>query len=247
MRLHNKIAIITGAASGIGRACAVRYAQEGAKVVAADINETGLQQTVDMVKDAGGEAAFIRTDVGSPDDMQRMFDFTVQTYGGLDIYHNNAYWTEARTAIETTLENWHKTLDVTLRPAWLGGKLSVPLMKARGGGVILFTASVHSLIGVAGYAAYQAAKGGMMSLVRTMALELAKDNIRVVAVLPGAIDTPAVRISRDMDVSDFIREVPMGRLGLPEEIASAAAFLVSDDASYITGTGLLVDGGYTAK
>jgi 3-oxoacyl-[acyl-carrier protein] reductase len=247
MRLQNKIAIITGAASGIGRACAIRFAQEGAKVVAADINEAGLQQTIEMVKAAGGEAAFIRTDVGSVDEMQRMFDFTVQTYGGVDIYHNNAYWTEARTAVETTLENWQRTLDVTLRPAWLGGKLSVPLMKARGGGVILFTASVQSLVGVAGYTAYQAAKGGMMSLVRTMALELAKDNIRVVAVLPGAIDTPAVRISQDIEVSDLIRDIPMKRLGLPEEIASASAFLVSDDASYITGTGLLVDGGYAAK
>jgi NAD(P)-dependent dehydrogenase (short-subunit alcohol dehydrogenase family) len=246
MKLEGKIAIVTGAAAGIGWATAVRYAQEGAQVVVADVNIAGGEACVEAITSAGNAAAFIKTDVSSEEDLQAMVDFAVERFGGLDILHNNAYWTEARMAIETTVENWQRTLDTTLRPAWLASKMAIPHMKARGGGVIINTASVQSVIGVPGYTAYQAAKGGMMSLVRTMALELAPDNIRVVAVLPGAIDTAAVRISLDISVEDFVADIPMKRLGLPEEIAAAAAFLVSDEAAYITGTGLLVDGGMAA-
>jgi NAD(P)-dependent dehydrogenase (short-subunit alcohol dehydrogenase family) len=174
-----------------------------------------------------------------------MIAFAVQTYGGLDILYNNAYWTQARSAEETTNENWQQTLDVTLRAVWLGAKHAIPHLRSRGGGVILNTASVHSVVGLPGYAAYQAAKGGVLSLTRALALELAADNIRVVAILPGAIDTPAVRISPDVDVSDFEKTIPLRRLGRPEEIANTALFLASDEASYITGVPVLVDGGYT--
>lgn len=247
MKLQGKVAIITGAASGIGRAAALRFAAEGAAVVGADINETGGRQTVTMVEAAGGRAAFIRTDVGVEADLERLVAFALETYGGLDVYYNNAYWTEARTGLETTIDNWQRTLDVTLRPAWLGSKLCIPHLRQRGGGVILFTASVHSIVGLAGYAAYQAAKGGMLSLTRALALEHAEENIRVVAILPGAIDTPAVRISEDTPVDGLLADIPMKRLGKPEEIASVAAFLASEDASYITGTGIVVDGGYTTR
>ena len=246
-KLDNRIVIITGAASGIGRASAMRFAQEGAKVAIADINTPEGQKTVEMITAFGGKAIFIQTDVGSEADLENMVKVTVDTFGGIDIYYNNAYWTEARTALETTSENWQKTLDVSLRPVWLGSKLCIPHLKARGGGVILFTASIHSIVGFPGYAAYQAAKGGMLTLTRALALEHARDKIRVVAILPGAVDTAAVRISDDLGEDKLTGDIPMGRFAQPEEIASVAAFLASDDASYITGTSIVVDGGYTAR
>ena len=247
MRLQDKVAIITGAASGIGRATAIRFAAEGAKVIVADINREGGEETVEMVVNAGGTAAFVETDVGDEVALQRMVDSAVSTYGGLDVLHNNAYWTEARTGMDTTVDNWQRTLDVTLRPVWLATKLAVPHMRARGGGVIVNTASLQSIVGFQGYAAYQAAKGGVMSLTRALALELAPD-IRVVAVLPGAINTPAVSISEDEGlVESIIATVPLRRLGEPEEIANTVLFLASDEAPYITGTGILIDGGYTAQ
>jgi NAD(P)-dependent dehydrogenase (short-subunit alcohol dehydrogenase family) len=244
MRLQGKVAIVTGAASGIGRATALRFAQEGAKVVVADVNVAGASACVEAIHQQGGVAMFTQTDVGRDEEVQAMILAAVNTYGGLDILHNNAYWTQARTALETTLDNWQHTLDVTLRAIWLGAKYAAPHMLARGGGVILNTASVHSVVGVAGFAAYQAAKGGALSLTRALALELAP-RIRVVAILPGAIDTPAVRISADLNIDKMVADIPMQRLGKPEEIAATAAFLASDDAAYITGTGILVDGGYT--
>jgi NAD(P)-dependent dehydrogenase (short-subunit alcohol dehydrogenase family) len=246
MRLADRVAIITGAASGIGRATAIRFAREGAKVVVADINEQGAQNTVDLITSGDGQAVCISTDVGKEADLQRMIDFTVSTYGGLDILHNNAYWTEARNALDTTVDNWQRTLDVTLRPAWLASKIAVPHLRARGKGVILNTASVQSIVGVPGFAAYQASKGGILSLTRALAMELAPE-IRVVAILPGAIDTPAVRISDEASASidALLDNIPLKRLGEPEEIANVALFLASDEASYITGTGVVVDGGYT--
>ncbi|RIK54967.1 MAG: short-chain dehydrogenase [Chloroflexi bacterium] len=244
MRLQGKVAIVTGAASGIGRATALRFAQEGARVVVADINTAGAAACAELIHQQGGTATFIATDVASEADIQAMIQTAVTLYGGLDILHNNAYWTEARTALETTLDNWQRTIDVTLRAVWLAAKAATPHLQARGGGVILNTASVHSVVGVPGYAAYQAAKGGVLSLTRALALELAP-RIRVVAILPGAIDTPAVRISSDLTVDKLIQDIPLQRLGKPEEIAATAAFLASDEAAYITGTGIVVDGGYT--
>jgi NAD(P)-dependent dehydrogenase (short-subunit alcohol dehydrogenase family) len=244
MRLAGKVAIITGAASGIGRATASRFAQEGAQIVVADINQAGGQATVEQIKRDGGQATFIATNVSQEADLQRMIELAVTTYGGLDILHNNAYWTEAKIALETTLENWQRTLDVTLRSVFLASKLAVPHLQARGGGVILNTASVHSIVGVRNYAAYQAAKGGVLSLTRALALELAPD-IRVVAILPGAIDTPALAINDKSSIPALIASIPMKRLGRPEEIANLALFLASDEASYITGTGVIADGGYT--
>jgi NAD(P)-dependent dehydrogenase (short-subunit alcohol dehydrogenase family) len=244
MRLAGKVAVITGAASGIGRATATRFAQEGAKVVVADINQAGGEACAQQIKAAGGQAVFIKTDVSQEADLQNMIEVAVSTYGGLDILHNNAYWTEAKTATETTNENWQQTLDVTLRCVFLGSKLAVSHLRARGGGVILNTASVQSVVGVSGYAAYQAAKGGVMSLTRALALELAPD-IRVVAILPGAIDTPALATSEEQTIDSLLEVIPMKRIGQPEEVANVALFLASDEASYVTGAGFVVDGGYT--
>jgi NAD(P)-dependent dehydrogenase (short-subunit alcohol dehydrogenase family) len=246
MRLSGKVAIITGAASGIGRATAIRFAQEGARVVVADINQAEGQATVEQIKNQDGQAAFLKTDVSREADLERLIEFAVGTYGGLDILHNNAYWTEAKIALETTLENWQRTLDVTLRPTFLASKLAIPHLRARSGGVILNTASVQSIVGAASYAAYQAAKGGVLSLTRALALELAPE-IRVVAILPGAIDTPAVAINDNSSFGTLIESIPLKRLGRPEEMANLALFLASDEASYITGAGIVADGGFTAQ
>jgi NAD(P)-dependent dehydrogenase (short-subunit alcohol dehydrogenase family) len=246
MRLANKIAIITGAASGIGQATAIRFAQEGAMVVIADIDDINGRACVAQITAAGNQAAFIKTDVSLESDLQQMVDFAVSTYGGLDILHNNAYWTDAKTAAETTVESWQRTLDVTLRPVFLASKLVTPHLQARGGGVILNTASVQSIVGFPGYISYQAAKGGVMSLTRALALELAP-KIRVVAVLPGAINTPALAISDEQNVDGLLNGIPLRRIGQPEEIASAALFLASDEALYITGTGLVIDGGLSTQ
>ena len=245
-RLQDKVAIITGAASGIGRATALRFASEGAKVLVADINEIGGAETVSLIKAEGGDATFAHSNVAQEEELQALMDSAQETYGGLDILHNNAYWTEPVTAAETTLDNWQRTIDVTLRAVFLGAKLATPLLQARGGGVIINTASIHSVVGFPGYAAYQAAKGGVLALTRALALELAPD-IRVVAILPGAIDTPAVRISQDVTVDHLLVDIPMGRLGKPEEIAATAAFVASEDGGYITGTGIVVDGGFTTR
>ncbi len=245
MRLAGKVAIITGAASGIGRATAIRFAQEGAQVVVADVNQAGGESCVAHIKAEGGQALFTKTDVGLETDLQQMVDLTVETYGGLDILHNNAYWADAKLAKDTTVENWQRTLDVTLRAALLGTNLAVPHMRQRGGGGILNTGSVQSIVGVPGFAAYQAAKGGIFALTRALALELVPD-IRVIAILPGAVDTPAVAMSEEQDLGSLLTMIPMGRLGTPAEIANVALFLASDEASYITGAGIVVDGGYSA-
>ena len=244
MRLANKVALITGAASGIGRATAIRFAQEGAKVVVADINEQGGESCVTQIIASEGQAQFIKTDVSRETEVQRMIDTTVTTYGGLDILHNNAYWADNQLAVNTTLDNWQRTLAVTLQAVFLASKLAVPHLKARGGGVILNTASVQSIVGAPGFAAYQAAKGGVLSFTRALALELAPE-IRVVALLPGAINTPAVAGSEEQNLDDLIKAIPLKRLGQPEEIANLALFLASDEASYITGTGIVADGGYS--
>lgn len=245
MRLPNKVAIITGAASGIGRATAIRFAQEGAKVVVADINEAGGNGCVAHIVAGGGQAAFVQTDVSQEADLKRMLDFASATYGGLDILYNNAYWTDAKTIVETTNEGWQRTLDVTLRPIFWGSKFAIPHLRSGGGGVILNTASVQSIRGFPGYFSYQAAKGGVMALTRALAVELAPD-IRVAAILPGAINTPALAISEEQSVAALLETIPMKRIGQPEEIANMALFLASDEASYITGAGFVVDGGLTA-
>jgi NAD(P)-dependent dehydrogenase (short-subunit alcohol dehydrogenase family) len=246
MRLQGKVAIITGAASGIGRATALRFAQEGAKVVVADVQTAGGEQTVALARQAGGAAHFVATDVSREEEIRAMIEAAVTTYGGLDILHNNACATDPKTAEETTVENFEHTINVCLRAALLGAKYAAPHMRARGGGVILTTASIHSIVGFTGFAAYQCAKGGLLSLTRALALELAP-TIRVVAILPGAIDTPALRPSPDVTLDHLLADIPLGRFGTPEEIAGTAAFLASADAGFITGTAIVADGGYTTR
>ncbi|MCY4069929.1 MAG: SDR family NAD(P)-dependent oxidoreductase [Chloroflexi bacterium] len=244
MRLEGRVAIITGAASGIGRATALRFAREGAHVLIADIDVARGKDCAGEIRSSGGEARFVEADVSLESDLNRMIDCAVTAYGGLDILHNNAFWARGATALETTADDWQRTLDVTLRPIWQASKLAIPHLLKSKAGVILNTASVHSIVGLTGSAAYQASKGGVLSLTRALSLELAPQ-IRVVAILPGTIDTPAnLEVPEEVHEA-FLQKVPLLRRGQPEEIASVAAFLASDDASYITGTGIVVDGGYT--
>ena len=246
MRLQDRVAIITGAASGIGRATALRFAREGAAVVVADINQAGGAACAEAIRAAGGKAVFIETDVREEPDLRRMVEAALETYGGLDILHNNAFWAAPGAARDITEADWQGTLAVTLTAVWQGSKLAIPHLLESGRGVIINTASIHSIVGLANSAAYQAAKGGVLSLTRAMSLELAP-KARVVAILPGAIETPAT-----MDVpadahADFVSQVPLARMGQADEVASVAAFLASDEASYITGAGIVVDGGYTTR
>ena len=246
MRLKGRVAIITGAASGIGRATAQRFASDGAAVVIADINRAGGEACAREISAAGGQAIFVEADVSREGDLRAMIDAAVQTYGRLDILHNNAFRNVAGGAADISAQDWQATLDVTLTAVWRASKLAIPHLLKSPAGVILNTASVHSIVGLIGSAAYQAAKGGVLSLTRALALELAP-TVRVVAILPGSISTPATQSVPADQHQHFVSQVPLARMGQPQEIADVAAFLVSDEASYITGTGIVVDGGYTTR
>ena len=246
MRLAERVAIISGAASGIGRATALQFAREGAAVVIADIDRAGGFSCAEEISAAGGNAIFVETDVREERDLRRMIGAAVETYGGLDILHNSAFWNAPGAARDISEADWQATLAVTLTAVWQGSKLAIPHLLASRSGVILNTASVHSIVGLAGSAAYQAAKGGVLSLTRAMSLELAP-KVRVVAILPGAIETPATQQAPAAAHAEFVSQVPLARMGQAGEVASVAAFLASDEASYITGAGIVVDGGYTTR
>lgn len=246
MRLKDKVAIITGAASGIGRATAFLFAQEGAAVVAADIDATGGQETVEKIRQKNGKANFVHTDVGVPEEVQALVERAVQFYGRLNILHSNAFWRVARPAVEASLEDWQRTIDVTLRAAFLSAKYAFPYMLNSKGGVMVITASAQSIVAVPNDAAYQAAKGGLLALTRSLAIDYGPA-IRVNALLPGPILTRAWDGVAEEDRQKAANDTILKRLGRPEEVAEAALFLASDASSYMTGSAVVIDGGYTAK
>jgi len=245
MRLTSRVAIVTGAASGIGRATVGLLAQEGARVLVVDINDNAGQETAKMIRGKGGEATYCHADVGAPDDVERMVKTAVATYGRLDVLHNNAFSNQGGSVVDLSEDGWDRTLKVCLKAIYLGCKYAIPEMLKNGGGTIVNMASVHSLVSFRGYAAYDAAKAGVLGLTRSVALDFGPQ-IRCNAVLPGAI----YPTSAWKEVSDDVREafakaVPMKRLGHPDDIAKAVAFLASDDSSFMTGAALVVDGGLT--
>ena len=245
MRFTGRVALITGAASGIGRATALLLAREGARVLVADVNEAGGQETVEAVRSAGGGAMYCAADVGSAAEVERMVRTAVESYGRLDVLHNNAYWNQFGTVVDLPEEGWDRTLQICLKALYLGCKYAIPEMRKTGGGAIVNTASVHSLVSFRNYSAYDTAKAGVMGLTRSVALDFGPE-IRCNAVLPGAIYPTGAWTGVSEEARDvFARGVPMKRLGHPDDIARAVAFLASDDASFITGTGLVVDGGLT--
>ncbi|KKQ17964.1 MAG: Short-chain dehydrogenase/reductase SDR [Berkelbacteria bacterium GW2011_GWA1_36_9] len=248
-RLQNKVAIITGAGSGIGRAMAEVFAKEGAKVIVADYKPEGGQETIKNIIDAGGQAEFVQADVSKSNEVEAMVKVAVEKFGGLDILVNNAGVALMADLANTTDEIWQKTIDVDLKGVFLGVKFAVPEMEKRGKGKIINTASIAGLVGFQGITAYCAAKGGVVNMTKEMALDLASKKINVNAIAPGIIKTAMTTdILKDPKMAEgMLAQTPIGRLGEPEDIAYAALYLASDESDFVTGHTLVVDGGWIAK
>ena len=250
-KLDGKVALITGAGSGMGRTTALLFAKEGAKVAVADYAPIGGQETAGMIKESGGEAVFIEANVTKAADVERMVGMTVETYGRIDILHNNAGIPGRKMAptAETTEKEWDLVINVNLKGVFLGSKYAIPVMLDKGGGVIINTASVAGILASPNISAYCASKAGVILLTKAMALEYGKRNIRVNCICPSFVQTPFSEplIPVDPEARQaFMRTQPMGRVGQPEEIARAALYLASDDSTFVTGVALVVDGGWTA-
>ncbi|MFP7299401.1 SDR family NAD(P)-dependent oxidoreductase [Neobacillus niacini] len=246
MKLNGKIAIITGGGSGIGRSSAIRFAKEGAKVTVCDLDSRNGEETVSLIRESGGEAIFIKSDVKDSNQVKDLINTTTNTFGGLHILVNNAGigHREVRS-VDLSEEEWDQVIDINLKGVFLGIKYAVPEMKKSGGGAIINTSSLLGLKGKKYQAAYNASKAGVVLLTQNAALEYGKYNIRVNAVAPGVIDTKIIDVwKQDERRWPFISKAnALGRIGSPEEVANAIFFLASDEASFITGATLSVDGG----
>jgi NAD(P)-dependent dehydrogenase (short-subunit alcohol dehydrogenase family) len=250
-RVEGKVALVTGGASGIGRATALTFAREGAKLVVADMNDEGGQQTVHMITENGGEAIFVKTDVSKTVAVQALISKVVETYGRLDCAHNNAGISSGVRALTADYpeERWQQVLAVNQTGVWLCMKYEIVQMLHHGGGAIVNTASIAGLVGGAGGAAYTASKHGVVGLTKTAALEYAQQGIRVNCICPGYIQTPmtASNLSDPERQAQIIAREPIGRVGTPEEVAETVVWLCSDAASFVTGHAMTVDGGYVAQ
>jgi len=245
--LRDKVVIVTGAGSGIGKATAIAFAKEGAKVVVSDINEYEGQQTANEINKIHGEAISVKCDVSSDRDVQNLIEKTLEKYGRLDCAYNNAGIEGSQSSItECTVENWDKTININLKGVWLCMKYEIPAMLKSGGGSIVNCSSIAGKVGFETIPAYVASKHGVIGLTETASLEFAKNNIRVNAVCPGVIHTPMLDRFDHGDEQAMADQVPMGRVGTPDEIANSVIWLCSDNSSYVTGQSILVDGGWTA-
>ncbi|WP_243300170.1 SDR family NAD(P)-dependent oxidoreductase [Bacillus litorisediminis] len=245
-RFRNKTVIVTGGASGIGEAAARLFASEGGKVVISDMSEKGKDLS-DSLNSEGYETTFIKTDVTNEEDVKHLVNSTVEKYGSFDVLFANAGIGGMSLVHETDFSAWKKIIDVNLHGVFLCNKYAIAqMLKQETGGAIVNNDSIHGVVGKAGVGAYSAAKGGVKLLTQSATAEYASKGIRINNVNPGYIDTPLLADLPEEMRQELIRLHPIGRLGKPEEVAKAVAFLASDDASFITGASLLVDGGYTS-
>lgn len=246
MLLENKVAIITGAGSGFGRATAELYAKEGAKIVAVDFNEETVQETVTAIQDNGGEAVAVKADVSMDEDVKNFIQTAIDTYGKIDILFNNAGIYAPGTVEETDIDDWNHSLDVNITALFLAGKYAMPYLKESKGNIIN-TASAGGIIGFPNAISYATTKGAVISFTRAMAVDYAEAGVRINAICPGTGETGMTKDLLEIDeiYEGFVSPIPMKRLGKPNDIANAALFLGSDQASYITGHALPVDGGWT--
>jgi NAD(P)-dependent dehydrogenase (short-subunit alcohol dehydrogenase family) len=255
MRLKDKVAIITGAGSGQGKASAELFAREGAKVVVVDWNESNGTQVAQALQESGYEAMYVRTDISNETEVADLVDQVMRRYGRIDVLFNNAgigYSSTSRykmaSLLETPLKDWDAILGINLNGVYLVSKHVLPVMIRQRKGSIINNASLNGLLGVSGADAYTAAKGGVVALTRVMAVDYGKYNIRVNCICPGAIDTPMIAdVLKIPEAREKYAATPLGRIGRPEEIAYAALFLASDESSYITGLIMPVDGGWSAQ
>ena len=249
MRLEGKVALITGAGAGIGRAAAELFAREGASVAVVDYDAAAAQSTCAAIEAQGGRAIALPADVSQPDQVEAMVQATVQAFGGIDILFNNAGILIFGTVTDTTFADWRRVMAVNLDGVFLCSKAVIPHMRARGGGSIInMSSSTGAHDGNGNAAAYVTSKGGVTLLTRCMAIDHAADHIRVNAIAPGPTDTPMLRrIMSPAEMAAFAATFPARRLGQPQEIAAAALFLASDEASFVTGAVFAVDGGQTAQ
>ena len=247
MRLENKVAVVTGSSSGIGEAIALAFAREGAAVVVNySRHEDAAQKVLQKVEAAGGKGLVVGADVSDPKEVEAMVQQAVGTLGRLDIMVNNAGMERKMPFLQTPFEVWQETIAVNLTGAWLGCQAAAKQMVAQGeGGRIINVSSVHEDLAMPTNSPYCATKGGVRMLMRTLAVELAPHDITVNNIAPGAIETPmdAPLEQNPDEMKELLSEIPMGRMGKPEEVANLAIFLASDDSSYVTGSTLFVDGG----
>ena len=250
--LRDKVALVTGAASGIGKATALLFAREGAAVVLFDLDEPGGHATARAIEDEGGRALFVRGDVTRDADARRAVDETVARYGRLDILFNNAGIIRRATVVDTSEEDWDRVMEVNVKGVFLLSRRAVPVMARTGGGVIINTASVWGLVGGARAAVYCASKGAVALLTKAMAIDHGAQNIRVNCICPGDTDTPMLRSEAGMLGDPLDRhmeqaaDVPLRRVARPEDIAQAALYLASEASSFVSGAPLIVDGGFVA-
>lgn len=249
-KLEGKVAVVTGAGSGIGRASASLFGKEGAKVIVADIDRKSGTETTQMIISNGGEASFVETDVSRPDAVEKLVRETVASYGGLNALFNNAGTNLEKTVHETSDQEFERVIGINLKSVFLCSKFAISHMLSAGtGGVILNTASIRGLVPQHHLSVYSASKAGVVLLTKSMALDYGSKGIRVNCICPGAIRTPmndaflATLQHPELHVQETLKRIPLSRMGEPEDIARVALFLASDDSSYITGATIVVDGG----